>query len=70
MAKIISVADDVYENLTKIKGKDSYSVLIREMISKKTNKDKVLSYFGKGGIDEKKIKELRKEWKKWSEKYA
>lgn len=70
MAKIISVADDVYENLSKIKGKDSYSVLIRKFLIKGNNTEEFLKFAGKVNIDERKVNELKKGWKKWSEKYA
>lgn len=72
MARLISVADDVYEELTSRKGRDdSYSTVIRRTLGeKKTNRDAILSFAGKGGVDEKRVKELGKEWKKWSKKYA
>lgn len=70
MARLINVSDDVYGALTKMKGKDSYSVLLRTLVRENTNKEKVLSFFGKGAIDGEKIKELSHEWKKWSEKYV
>ncbi len=70
MSRIISITEDVYETLTRLKGKDSFSRIIRELISKTSNKEKILSFFGKGGIDEEKIKELKPLWKKWSEKYV
>ncbi len=71
MARIISVADDVYEELTSRKGKDeSYSVVIRKVLGKRTNKDDILAFAGKGGVDERRVKELGKEWKKWSKQYV
>lgn len=70
MAEIISVADDVYQELTHRKGKESYSVVIRRLLVGKKNKEKILSFFGKGGVDAAKIKGLSGEWKKWSEEYA
>ncbi len=72
MARLISVADDVYEELTARKGKeDSFSMVIRNALGKKeSNRDAILAFAGKGGVDEKKIKELGKEWKKWTKKYA
>lgn len=72
MSEIISISDDVYNVLTKLKGKDSYSFIIRKLLSEKdvSNKEEVLSFFGKDNIDGKKIKELSEGWKNWSEKYA
>ncbi|MBI4210954.1 MAG: antitoxin [Candidatus Diapherotrites archaeon] len=71
MSRIISVADDVYEELTARKGKDSYSTVIRKAFAeKKTNRDALQAFMGKGGVDERRVKELGKEWKKWSERYA
>ena len=70
MARMINISDDVYESLTRMKGKDSYSVLLRNMVANTPNKEKILEFFGKGGVDGKKLKELTKLWKKWSEEYA
>jgi predicted CopG family antitoxin len=70
MARLIHVSDDVYGLLTKMKGKKSYSVVIRELAEHKSNKEKVLSFFGKGGIDAAKVKELSAGWKKWTDEYA
>ncbi len=70
MTEIISISDDVYASLTKIKGKDSYSYVIRKLLTEKTNKDSLMEFFGKGGIDESKVKELSKGWKKWSGRYV
>ncbi len=72
MSKLISVSDDVYKNLKKMKGNESYSKLLRSMIENKskTNKEKVLSFAGTDGIDSKRISNLEKMWKKWQEKYA
>lgn len=70
MTEIISVSDDVYSALTKIKGKESYSFVIRKLLSENTNKESLLKFFGRGGIDKSKVKELNKGWKKWSEKYV
>ncbi|MBI4449000.1 hypothetical protein HY641_03170 [Candidatus Woesearchaeota archaeon] len=48
MAKLINVADDVYQELTKRKGTRSYSEVIREMMVPKGNRDAILSFGGKG----------------------
>jgi len=70
MSKLISISDDVYEKLKHLKGEDSYSKVIKILIEKKPNKEKLLGFFGKGGVDEKKVRELAPMWKKWSEKYV
>ena len=70
MARLISVSDDVYKNLKRLKGQQSFSKVIISLLSKKTNKEKILDFFGKGGIDPTKVKELSSEWNKWSERYA
>jgi hypothetical protein len=38
----------------------------RISLNMKTNKEKLLGFFGKGGVDEKAVMELRFLWKKWS----
>ena len=53
-----------------MKGERSYSQLIRNLIEKKGNKEEILKFVGKDFIDEDMIKELKKRWKKWSEKYV
>ncbi len=70
MAKLIHVADDVYEGLTLMKGKESYSHVIRKLITQKMTKEKLLAFYGKGGVDTQKVQDLRSLWRKWSEKYV
>ncbi len=70
MSQIISISDDVYETLKRLKGKESYSVAIRGLLKSTSNKEKVLGLFGKGGVDETKVKELSPLWKKWSDEYV
>ena len=70
MSEIISVSDDVYHEVTAIKGTESYSFVIRKLLAGKRNKEKILSFWGKGGVNPAKMKELSKEWKRWSEKYV
>lgn len=70
MSKLINISDEVYARLKAMKGSDSYSVVIKGLLSRKSNKEEVLKQFGKGGVDEKRMKELKKGWKKWSERYA
>ncbi len=70
MAKLIHVSDDVYEGLTLLKGKESYSQVIRKLLSQKRLKEKFLTFYGKGGVESAKVQELRSLWSKWSEKYV
>jgi len=35
----------------------------------KGSKEKVISFFGKGGVDSKKVKELSTFWNTWTKKY-
>jgi len=70
MSKLINVSDDVYKELSKIKGSGSYSIVITGLLRKKSNKEEVLKQFGKGDVDDRRMKELKKGWKNWSEKYA
>jgi len=46
MTKTISISDDVYELLVKIKGKRSFSEVIRDLIKKRSNFDVLLIAFG------------------------
>ena len=70
MTKIISISDEAYEKLSLMKGQDSFTRIILKIIGSHSNKQKLLSFAGKGGIDEFKIKNLKKDWNKWSQKYA
>jgi len=70
MSKLVNLSDEVYSMLTKLKGSMSYSLLIKGMLEKRSNKEAILSFAGKGGIDEKEISKLKRDWKKWSMKYA
>ena len=70
MARVIAIADDVYRELTSMKGRRSYSEVIRDSIGKGGNREKILSFFGKGDIDPEKIRLTDKMWGKWSKKYA
>ncbi len=40
MPKVITITDDVYENLRTIKGDKSFSRLLRELIKKKKKRSK------------------------------
>ncbi len=70
MSQLISVSNDVYLTLKKLKGKESYSVVIRGLLTTKSNKERILQLFGRGGVDETKLKELNPLWKKWSDEYV
>ncbi|MDO8661012.1 MAG: antitoxin VapB family protein [Candidatus Woesearchaeota archaeon] len=70
MSRLINVADDVYNTLVALKDKESFSGVIRKLIVNKSNKEKVLSFFGKKGIDVSKVNSLSQEWKQWSDKYV
>ncbi len=66
MTKTISISDDVYELLVKMKGKRSFSEVIRDLIRKEGNYDLLL--LGFGTRDEREAEELKKEIKeaeKW-----
>ena len=70
MSKLISVADDVYEKLSAMKAQQSYSEVIRKALQKQGNTEALLALAGKGSFNEKRLKELKEGWKRWSEKYA
>ena len=70
MSKLINISDEVYERLKSMKGSESYTIVIQGLLSRKSNKEEILKFAGKGGIDEKEVKEMKKEWKRWSERYA
>lgn len=70
MAKIISISNEVYDKLKELKEEKSYTDVIKILLSKRTNKEEILNFAGKGGFKEKEFKFLKKEWKKMSKKYA
>ncbi|ADC65379.1 Protein of unknown function DUF217 [Ferroglobus placidus DSM 10642] len=59
MTKTISISDDVYELLVKIKGKRSFSEVIRDLIKKEGNFDLLLIAFGTRNDEE--VEELKRE---------
>ncbi|WP_175059230.1 antitoxin VapB family protein [Thermococcus sp. 2319x1] len=67
MGKTITIADDVYNELVKMKGKKSFSELLRELIGKKKkgNLDVLMIAFGTRSKEE--LKELKKELKEAEE---
>ncbi len=70
MSKLINISNETYRKLSAIKGKESFSIIIENLLEKKTNKDAILACAGKGGINGDALKSLRKDWKKWSDKYV
>jgi predicted CopG family antitoxin len=71
MSKLINISDETYKKLKAMKGEEkSFTIVIETLIEKNTNTQAVLACAGKGGIDENKIAELKKGWKKWTETYA
>lgn len=60
MARQISVADDVYEELSKLKGDKSFSEFIRERVGINKNNKKILKFAGILKKDSKKLDELKK----------
>jgi len=70
MSRLINVSDELYEKLRNMKGDRSFTFVIKSLFHEKSNKDEVLKRFGKGDVDEKRMKELKKGWKKWSERYV
>jgi len=70
MSKLINVSDEVYEKLSRIKGSRSFSMVLLSLIQKSSNKEAILSFVGKGGIDENEVIKLKKRWKKWRDQYV
>ncbi len=70
MSKLINISNETYSKLKAMKGKESFTIIIENLIEKKTNTEEVLACAGKGGIDEKAFLEIKKGWKRWTEKYA
>ncbi len=72
MSKLINVANDTYDKLKVMKGEKSFTIVIEGLIEKKekSNKEAILACAGRGGINKNALKELGKEWKNWSDRYA
>ncbi|MDA3836716.1 MAG: hypothetical protein PF542_03770 [Nanoarchaeota archaeon] len=70
MTKIISISDEAYQRLSTIKGGDSFTKVILKIVKAHSNKEKILSFAGKKGIDENLLKKTKKDWNKWSKRYA
>lgn len=66
MGKTITISDDVYMDLVRLKGNKSFSEIIRSLMKKESNIEVLLVGFGTR--NEKESEELRKELedaKKW-----
>lgn len=70
MSKPINISNEVYRKLSAIKGEKSFSIIIENLLETKLNREIILACAGKGGINKEALKSLRKDWKKWSDKYA
>ncbi|MBU0906541.1 MAG: hypothetical protein KKD18_02320 [Nanoarchaeota archaeon] len=71
MSKLINVSDEVYEELKRRKRDSSFSVVITRLLKAgESNKERILAFAGSNCIDEKKVNDSKKEWKKWSKRYA
>lgn len=69
MSHIISVSDEIYEKLTKLKHTASYSEVIKHLLEhKKDNKHRIMELAGKTDFDEAKLDHIKKGWKRWSGK--
>jgi predicted CopG family antitoxin len=60
VARQISVSDDVYEEMSKLKGDRSFSEFIREKVGISKNNKKILRFAGILKKDSKKLNELKK----------
>jgi len=71
MVKTITIADDVYRELVKIKGSRSFSEVIRELLKARKGNSEVLikmfSVISEEEADEakRKIEEIEKEYGRW-----
>ncbi|MFH1071904.1 MAG: antitoxin VapB family protein [Nanoarchaeota archaeon] len=75
MARTLMISNDVYDKLKKIKGENSFSEVIQKLLAgKRTDQfDRLKRHFGtfKGDKEfDKVMRDVRKEWKAWSRKYA
>ena len=70
MSKLINVSDEVYEKLHQMKMQQSYSEVIKKLLQKRGNKEQILQFFGKGGLNEKKVAEAQEYIRRWSKKSA
>ncbi len=73
MVKTITISDDVYNELVRIKGKKSFSELFRELLrERKGNADALRHLYGILSEEEyeeakRKLKEIEEEFEKWGQ---
>ncbi|WP_456422269.1 antitoxin VapB family protein [Thermococcus sp.] len=73
MVKTITISDDVYNELVRIKGKKSFSELFRELLrERKGNVDALRHLYGILSEEEyeeakRKLKEIEEEFEKWGQ---
>ncbi|MBO8182315.1 MAG: antitoxin VapB family protein [Archaeoglobus sp.] len=73
MVKTVTIADDVYEELVRIKGKRSFSEVIRELLkSREGNAKALVKIFGVLSEEEyrdvkSKIDALKEDFEKWGQ---
>ncbi len=72
MSKLINISDNTYRKLKMLKGEEqSFTIIIENLLNKEeSNREKVISFVGKGGIDEKRVEEAIKFTRKWKIKSA
>ncbi|WP_048146550.1 antitoxin VapB family protein [Pyrococcus abyssi] len=67
MSKTITIADDVYYELVKMKGNKSFSELLRELIGKKKKGNLDILMIAFGTMSEEEVKEFKKKIKEVEE---
>ncbi len=67
LGKTITIADDVYYELVKMKGKKSFSEILRELIGKKKKGNLDVLMIAFGTMSEEEAKELEREMKEVEE---
>ncbi|WP_297063314.1 antitoxin VapB family protein [Thermococcus sp.] len=73
MVKTITISDDVYNELVRIKGKKSFSELFRELLrERKGNVDALRHLYGILSEEEyleakRKLKDIEEEFEKWGQ---
>ncbi|ASJ17416.1 antitoxin [Thermococcus chitonophagus] len=73
MVKTITISDDVYEELVRIKGNRSFSELLRDLLRERKGNIDVLKHicgiFSEEEYEEtkKRLKEIEEEFEKWGQ---
>jgi len=71
MAKQIFISDEAYKILLSNKGEyDSFSNVIVRKFKKSGNFKDVMKVAGKYKIDKNYLKEVRKKWKEWEQRFV